>query len=89
MSDKFRMVIANIYSLPNGPSLTGRIETGTVQIGDSLEIFGDNSVYSVRVTGIEAFQKSLETATPESGLVAISVSGIDAKIIKNRYLLQS
>ena len=89
MNVQFKMTIANIYSLSDGPSLTGRIESGIVQIGDDLQIVSSNGIYPVRVIGIEAFQKSLKIASSENGLVGISVSGIDAKSVKNRDVLRS
>jgi len=87
MTDKFRMLIANIYSLPNGPAVTGRIESGMVRLGDSLTLDGACGKFPVKVIFIERFQEALTEANSASDLVGLTLSGIDFNQIRNRDLL--
>jgi len=87
VSDSFKMVIANIYSLPNGPVVTGVIETGTVRVGDSLSLAGANGHFPVQVIFIQRFQKSLDIAQAGPEPVGLTLSGIDRDQIKNRDVL--
>jgi elongation factor Tu len=57
----FLMAIEDVFSITGrGTVATGRIERGTVNIGDNVELIGLNETKSVTVTGLEMFQKSLE-----------------------------
>jgi len=87
MPDDFKMLIANIYSLPTGPVVTGRIEIGLVRIGDELVLVGAQGRFPVKVISIERFKEALESAQAESGLVGIKLEGIDHDQIRNRDLL--
>jgi len=87
MSDSFKMVVANIYSLPNGPAVTGRIESGTVRVGDSLTLVRSQGDLPVRVTFIQRFQQTLESAQAGPEPVGLTLSGVEADQIKNRDVL--
>ena len=57
----FLMAIEDVFSITGrGTVATGRIERGTVNIGDSVELIGLNETKNTTVTGLEMFQKSLE-----------------------------
>lgn len=57
----FLMAIEDVFSITGrGTVSTGRIERGTVSIGDAVELVGLNITKTVNVTGLEMFQKTLE-----------------------------
>jgi elongation factor Tu len=59
----FLMPIEDVFSIKGrGTVVTGRIERGVVKVGDNVEIvgFADQS-RSVTCTGVEMFQKTLDT----------------------------
>ncbi len=57
----FRMPISDVFFIRGrGTVLTGRVEAGTVRVGDQVRI-GERSL---RVDGIEAFRKLLDEAGP-------------------------
>ncbi len=56
----FRMTIAEVFFIRGrGSVATGKIEAGTLRVGDDVLIDGNGPV---RVDGIEAFRKMLEQA---------------------------
>ncbi len=56
----FLMPIEDIFSIEGrGTVVTGRIERGTVKVGDEVEIIGLKPTAKTAVTGIEMFNKSL------------------------------
>ncbi len=58
----FLMAIEDVFSITGrGTVATGRIERGTVNIGETVELIGLNETKSTTVTGLEMFQKSLES----------------------------
>ena len=89
MSTKFRMLIANIYSLPSGPAVSGRIESGGVRVGDDLVVVGALGRIPVRVTFIQKFHEALSEAVASPEPIAITLSGIEWDQIRNRDLLVS
>ncbi|MFZ2153886.1 MAG: elongation factor Tu [Candidatus Moraniibacteriota bacterium] len=55
------MPIEDIFSIEGrGTVITGRIERGTVKIGDEVEIIGLRDTQKTTVTGIEMFNKQLD-----------------------------
>ena len=57
----FLMPIEDIFSIEGrGTVVTGRIERGTVKVGDECEIVGFRDTAKTVVTGIEMFNKSLK-----------------------------
>jgi elongation factor Tu len=60
----FHMIVDDIFSIRNrGTVVTGKIEQGTLRVGDQLVIRGKNGDKAAVVTGIEAFRKTLDQAT--------------------------
>jgi elongation factor Tu len=58
----FLMPIEDIFSIEGrGTVVTGRIERGTVKIGEEVEIVGLKATQKTIVTGIEMFNKSLDS----------------------------
>jgi len=58
----FLMPIEDIFSIEGrGTVVTGRIERGTVKVGEEVEIVGLKATQKTTVTGIEMFNKSLDS----------------------------
>ena len=57
----FLMAVEDVFSITGrGTVATGRIERGTVKVGETIEIVGIVETKSTTVTGLEMFQKTLE-----------------------------
>jgi elongation factor Tu len=57
----FLMAVEDVFSITGrGTVATGRVERGTVKIGDSVELVGLRDTKALTVTGLEMFQKTLE-----------------------------
>ena len=58
----FLMPIEDVFSISGrGTVVTGRIETGIVNIGDTLEIVGIKDTQTTTCTGVEMFRKLLDS----------------------------
>ena len=64
-----------------GTVATGKVERGTVNIGDPVEVIGLGEVIATTVTGIETFQKEMKSAEAGDN-VGILLRGIDKDMIK-------
>ena len=75
----FRMVVQDVFTITNrGTVATGRIETGSVRVGQEVRIVRAGTVLSTTsVTGVEMFRKVLDTASvgDNVGLLLRGVSG--------------
>ncbi len=61
VSKPFLMPIEDIFSIEGrGTVVTGRIERGTVKVGEEIEIVGIKPTAKTTVTGIEMFNKQLQ-----------------------------
>nr|ALP86070.1 translation elongation factor EF-Tu [Phacus orbicularis] len=59
----FLMAIEDVFSITGrGTVATGRVERGTIKVGESVELVGLKPTKSTTVTGLEMFQKSLDEA---------------------------
>ncbi|HEX5194777.1 MAG TPA: elongation factor Tu [Solirubrobacteraceae bacterium] len=57
----FLMPVEDVFSITGrGTVATGRIESGVIKVGDTVEIVGINPTTSTVVTGVEMFKKNLE-----------------------------
>ncbi|MCX6786369.1 MAG: elongation factor Tu [Candidatus Kaiserbacteria bacterium] len=60
----FLMPIEDIFSIEGrGTVVTGRIERGTIKVGEEVEIVGIKATAKTTVTGIEMFNKQLQEGT--------------------------
>ncbi len=56
----FLMAIEDVFSIEGrGTVVTGRIEAGTVKVGEKIQIIGLKDTVETTVTGVEMFQKTL------------------------------
>ena len=59
----FLMSVEDIFSITGrGTVATGRVERGTVKVGDEVEIVGLRETRKSVVTGVEMFRKLLDRA---------------------------
>jgi elongation factor Tu len=57
----FLMPVEDVFSITGrGTVATGRIESGIIKVGDTVEIVGINPTTSTVVTGVEMFKKNLD-----------------------------
>ncbi len=58
----FLMSVEDVFSIKGrGTVATGRIDRGTVNVGDEVEIVGLEDTQKTTVTGVEMFQKTLDS----------------------------
>lgn len=59
----FLMAVEDVFSITGrGTVATGRVERGTIKVGETVELVGLKPTKSTTVTGLEMFQKSLDEA---------------------------
>jgi len=57
----FLMPVEDVFSISGrGTVVTGRIERGTVKVGETIEIVGIKDTQTTTVTGVEMFRKEME-----------------------------
>jgi len=73
----FQMSIEDVFSIKGrGTVGTGRIERGVVKVGDEVEIVGLKETRKTTVTGVEMFNKTLETGQAGDN-VGILMRGVE------------
>ena len=83
----FLMAIEDVFSITGrGTVATGRIERGTVNVGDAVELVGLKETKATTVTGIEMFQKTLESGMAGDN-VGILIRGIQKTEIERGMVL--
>ena len=61
----FLMPIEDVFSIKGrGTVVTGRVERGVVEVGQTVEIVGIKDTSSTVVTGVEMFRKTLDEGEP-------------------------
>ena len=84
----FLMPVEDVFSITGrGTVATGRVERGTVKMGDTVEIIGltDERKTTV-ITGVEMFRKLLDSAEAGDN-VGLLLRGIDKKAIERGQVL--
>ncbi len=84
----FLMPVEDVFSISGrGTVATGRVERGTVKVGDSIEIVGlkDEKTPSV-VTGVEMFHKLLDQAEAGDN-IGVLLRGIEKNAIERGQVL--
>jgi len=57
----FLIAVEDVFSITGrGTVATGRVERGTIKVGDNIELIGLTDTKATTVTGLEIFQKTLE-----------------------------
>ena len=83
----FLMAIEDVFSITGrGTVATGRIERGIVTVGDNLELVGLRPTQQTTVTGVEMFQKTLESGMAGDN-VGILLRGVQKSDIERGMVL--
>ena len=84
----FLMPIEDVFTITGrGTVATGRVERGTVKVGDTVEIVGmADAAKSTVVTGVEMFRKLLDLAEAGDNIGAL-LRGVDRKEIERGQVL--
>jgi len=84
----FLMPVEDVFSITGrGTVATGRVERGTVKIGDEVEIIGlSDETKKTVVTGVEMFRKLLDSAEAGDNIGAL-LRGVERKDIERGQVL--
>lgn len=83
----FLMPVEDVFTITGrGTVATGRVERGSLKLGDTVEIIGMGAKKSTTVTGIEMFRKNLESAMAGDN-AGILLRGVDRKDIERGQVL--
>jgi elongation factor Tu len=84
----FLMPIEDIFSIEGrGTVVTGRIERGTVKVGDEVELVGLGETRKVVVTGVEMFKKTLDQGGMAGDNAGILLRGIKKDEVQRGQVL--
>ena len=83
----FLMAVEDVFSITGrGTVATGRVERGTVKVGDVVEIVGLGDTREVTVTGLEMFQKTLDESVAGDN-VGVLLRGVQKDEIERGMVL--
>lgn len=83
----FLMAVEDVFSITGrGTVATGRVERGSVKVGDTIEIVGLEATRSTTVTGLEMFQKTLDESVAGDN-VGVLLRGIQKNDIQRGMVL--
>ena len=83
----FLMPIEDVFSITGrGTVVTGKVEQGIVNTGDSIEIIGIRDTQTTTCTGVEMFRKLLDTGQAGDNIGAL-LRGIDKDQVQRGQVL--
>jgi len=83
----FLMPIEDVFSISGrGTVVTGRVETGVVNVGDECEIVGIKDTTKTTVTGVEMFRKLLDSGQAGDNIGAL-IRGVDRDAVERGQVL--
>ncbi|HOV14420.1 MAG TPA: EF-Tu/IF-2/RF-3 family GTPase, partial [Spirochaetota bacterium] len=83
----FLMPVEDVFSISGrGTVATGRIERGTINVGNEVELVGIRPTKKTTVTGVEMFNKTLDKGIAGDN-VGLLLRGIDKKDIERGQVL--
>nr|YP_009105851.1 translational elongation factor Tu [Microthamnion kuetzingianum]AIT94730.1 translational elongation factor Tu [Microthamnion kuetzingianum] len=83
----FLMAVEDVFSITGrGTVATGRVERGSVKIGETIEIIGLRDTRTTTVTGLEMFQKTLDESVAGDN-VGVLLRGIQKTDIERGMVL--
>nr|YP_009402750.1 elongation factor Tu [Compsopogon caeruleus]ARX96102.1 elongation factor Tu [Compsopogon caeruleus] len=87
MDKTFLMAVEDVFSITGrGTVATGRIERGSIKVGDTIEIVGISNTRSTTITGLEMFQKTLDEGMAGDN-IGILLRGIQKQDIERGMVL--
>jgi len=88
MIDKpFLLAVEDVFSITGrGTVATGRIERGQVKVGEEVEIIGLQETRKTVVTGVEMYQKTLDSGIAGDN-VGVLLRGIDKTMIERGQVI--
>jgi elongation factor Tu len=78
----FLLAVEDVFSITGrGTVVTGRVERGSVRVGDNIELIGPARTKVTTITGLEIFQKTLEesVAGDNVGVLLRGIQKIDVQ----------
>jgi elongation factor Tu len=83
----FLMPVEDVFSIKGrGTVVTGRVERGVVEVGQTVEIVGIKETSETVVTGVEMFHKTLDEGEPGDA-VGILVRGVEREEVERGQVL--
>jgi elongation factor Tu len=83
----FLLAVEDVFSITGrGTVATGRIERGQVKVGEEVEIVGLQDTRKTTVTGVEMYQKTLDSGIAGDN-VGILLRGIDKTMIERGQVI--
>ncbi len=83
----FLMPIEDVFSISGrGTVVTGRVETGVVNVGDEVEIVGIKETSKTTVTGVEMFRKLLDSGEAGDNIGAL-IRGVGREEVERGQVL--
>jgi len=83
----FLMPIEDVFSISGrGTVVTGRVETGIVNVGDEVEIVGIKDTAKTTVTGVEMFRKLLDSGEAGDNIGAL-IRGVGREEVERGQVL--
>ncbi|MEE0265685.1 MAG: EF-Tu/IF-2/RF-3 family GTPase [Acutalibacteraceae bacterium] len=83
----FYMIVEDVFSITGrGTVVTGHVESGALNVGDTVKLLHNGVVCQVPVVGIEQFRKMLQTAKAGDN-VGILLAGITKNAISKGDVL--
>ncbi|MEL6455339.1 MAG: elongation factor Tu, partial [Cyanobacteria bacterium J06623_5] len=83
----FLMAVEDVFSITGrGTVATGRIERGVVKVGETVELVGIRETRSTTVTGVEMFQKTLDSGMAGDN-VGVLLRGVQKEDIERGMVL--
>ena len=87
IDEPFLMPIEAVFSLSGrGTVVTGRIERGVINVGDSIEIVGIKDTTTTTCTGVEMFRKLLDRGEAGDNIGAL-LRGVDRESVERGQVL--
>ncbi|MDR1092770.1 MAG: elongation factor Tu [Clostridiales bacterium] len=83
----FLMPVEDVFTITGrGTVATGRVERGSVKVGDTVELVGFKATKAMVVTGVEMFRKSLDEARAGDN-AGLLLRGVERKDIERGQVL--
>ena len=89
LDQPFLMPIEDVFGIKGrGTVVTGRIERGTINVGEEIEIVGLKDTHTTTVTGVEMFKKLLDRGEAGDN-VGCLLRGVDREDIQRGQVLSA